>query len=202
MLLLALLLLNAGLGVQTAQLRHLLRRPWSLFAGLTANSFLPIAYIFVVAQTMRLWHNPEEVQHILVGLAIVAAMPIAGSSTAWTQNDDADLLRSGGAHGRGRVRPNLGRPGDPGRRRVSDDLRHPAVGIGDWSAAGARRGPNRCSQAGVEAAQRAQSAGAQLLQRCGVATQGLGRTRLGLSGRDPDHRCRYVPLGLYGGRVA
>jgi BASS family bile acid:Na+ symporter len=94
MLLLALLLLNAGLGVQTAQLRHLLRRPWSLFAGLTANSFLPIAYIFVVAQTMRLWHNPEEVQHILVGLAIVAAMPIAGSSTAWTQNANGDLSLS------------------------------------------------------------------------------------------------------------
>src|SRR5579875_4230497 len=94
MLLLALLLLNAGLGVQTAQLRHLLRRPWSLFAGLTANSFLPIAYIFVVAQTMRLWHNPEEVQHILVGLAIVAAMPIAGSSTAWTQNANGDMSLS------------------------------------------------------------------------------------------------------------
>jgi BASS family bile acid:Na+ symporter len=94
MLLLALLLLNAGLGVQTAQLRHLLRQPWSLVAGLTANSFIPIAYIFVVSLTMRLWHNPEEVQHILVGLAIVAAMPIAGSSTAWTQNANGDLSLS------------------------------------------------------------------------------------------------------------
>jgi BASS family bile acid:Na+ symporter len=94
MLLLALLLLNAGLGVQTAQLRYLLRRPWSLFAGLSANLFIPIAYIFAVAQTMRLWHNPEEVQHILVGLALVAAMPIAGSSTAWTQNANGDLSLS------------------------------------------------------------------------------------------------------------
>jgi bile acid:Na+ symporter, BASS family len=94
MLLLALLLLNAGMGVQTAQLRHLLRKPGSLLAGLTANLFIPIAYIFTVSQTMRLWHNAEEVQHILVGLALVAAMPIAGSSTAWTQNANGDLSLS------------------------------------------------------------------------------------------------------------
>jgi BASS family bile acid:Na+ symporter len=94
MLLLALLLLNAGLGVQTERLRHLLWRPWSLIAGLTANLFIPVAYIFVVSLTMRRWHNPEEVQHILVGLAVVAAMPIAGSSTAWTQNANGDLSLS------------------------------------------------------------------------------------------------------------
>ncbi|HTU93973.1 MAG TPA: bile acid:sodium symporter [Gemmataceae bacterium] len=94
MLLLALLLLNAGLGVQTTQLRHLLLRPWSLVAGLAANLFIPIAYIFAVSQTMRLWHNPDEVQNILVGLALVASMPIAGSSTAWTQNANGDLSLS------------------------------------------------------------------------------------------------------------
>ncbi|HEY7424772.1 MAG TPA: bile acid:sodium symporter [Gemmataceae bacterium] len=94
MLLLALLLLNAGLGVQPAQLRHLLRRPWPLAAGLAANLFIPIAYIFAVSQTMRVWHNPVEVQHILVGLALVAAMPIAGSSTAWSQNANGDLTLS------------------------------------------------------------------------------------------------------------
>ncbi len=93
-LLLALLLLNAGLGVQTSQLRHLLLRPWSLLAGLAANLFIPIAYIFAVAQTMRLWHNPDEGQNILVGLALVASMPIAGSSTAWTQNANGDLSLS------------------------------------------------------------------------------------------------------------
>jgi len=94
MLLLALLLFNAGLGVQTERLRHLLRQPWGLAAGLAANLFIPIVYIFAVAQTMRLWHNAEEVQHILVGLAIVAAMPIAGSSTAWAQNANGDLSLS------------------------------------------------------------------------------------------------------------
>src|SRR4051794_28237342 len=43
---------------------------------------------------MRLWHNPEEVQQILVGLALVASMPIAGSSTAWSQNANGDLALS------------------------------------------------------------------------------------------------------------
>ena len=94
MLLLALLLLNAGLGVEMAQLRHLLRRPWVLAAGLAANLLLPIAYIFVVWQTMRIWHNPDEVENILVGLALVASMPIAGSSTAWSQNANGDLTLS------------------------------------------------------------------------------------------------------------
>lgn len=94
MLLLALLLLNAGLGVQTAHLRNLLFRPWILMAGLAANLLIPIAYIFAMSQSLRLWHNPDEVQNILVGLALVASMPIAGSSTAWTQNANGDLSLS------------------------------------------------------------------------------------------------------------
>src|SRR4051794_3278063 len=93
-LMLAFLLLNAGLGVQTGQLRNLLRSPSPLIAGLAVNLLLPIAYIFAVSQTMRLWHNPDEVQNILAGLALVASMPIAGSSTAWSQNANGDLALS------------------------------------------------------------------------------------------------------------
>jgi hypothetical protein len=51
-------------------------------------------FILVVSQTMRFWHNPDEVQNILVGLALVASMPIAGSSTAWSQNASGDLALS------------------------------------------------------------------------------------------------------------
>lgn len=43
---------------------------------------------------LRLWHNADEVQHILVGLALVASMPIAGSSTAWSQNANGNLALS------------------------------------------------------------------------------------------------------------
>ena len=91
---LAFLLLNAGLGVQTEDLKTILRHPWALIAGLVANLLVPIAFIFLVSRTMRLWHNPDEVQNILVGLALVASMPIAGSSTAWSQNANGNLALS------------------------------------------------------------------------------------------------------------
>jgi BASS family bile acid:Na+ symporter len=93
-LMLAALLFNAGLGVQTSQLRSLARRPAMLLAGLSANLLIPIAFIFVVTRVMGLWHNPDEVQNILIGLALVASMPIAGSSTAWSQNADGNLALS------------------------------------------------------------------------------------------------------------
>jgi BASS family bile acid:Na+ symporter len=92
--LLGLLLLNAGMGVRLAELRGLLGRPAPLVAGLLANLLIPIAFIAAVARTMTLWHNPDEVQIILVGLALVASMPIAGSSTAWAQNAEGDLALS------------------------------------------------------------------------------------------------------------
>jgi BASS family bile acid:Na+ symporter len=94
MVLLAWLLFNAGLGVQTTELRHLLRRPSMLLGGLFANVLCPVAFLFAIAQVLRLWHNAEEVHHILVGLALVAAMPIAGSSTAWSQNANGDIALS------------------------------------------------------------------------------------------------------------
>ena len=71
-LMLGVLLLNAGLGVDTTQLRHLLRRPWPLAAGLAANLLIPLAYIFAVSVTLGVRHHPAEVQNILVGLALVA----------------------------------------------------------------------------------------------------------------------------------
>ncbi len=94
LMMLACLLFNAGLGVNTAQLGGLLRRPRTMVAGLSANLLFPIVFILSVSWWMRLWHNPDEVQNILVGLALVASMPIAGSSTAWSQNADGDMALS------------------------------------------------------------------------------------------------------------
>jgi BASS family bile acid:Na+ symporter len=94
MLMLSFLLLNAGLGVEPSQLKNLFQKPLTLVSGLTANLLIPIAFIFCVTQAMRLWHNPDEVQNILVGLALVASMPIAGSSTAWSQNANGNMALS------------------------------------------------------------------------------------------------------------
>ncbi len=92
--LLAALLLNAGLGVRVSQLGGVARRPAGLLAGLAANVIVPVAYIYTLSIVFSAWHNPDEVQNILVGLALVAAMPIAGSSTAWAQNADGNLALS------------------------------------------------------------------------------------------------------------
>ncbi|PQO41942.1 bile acid:sodium symporter family protein [Blastopirellula marina] len=94
MLMLAFLLFNAGMGVDLAALKQLRNTPWPLLLGLAANVFIPLAYIGTVMLTMRMWHNPDEVQNILVGLALVASMPIAGSSTAWSQNANGNLALS------------------------------------------------------------------------------------------------------------
>lgn len=93
-LMLAFLILNAGFGLRAGRLLDLTRTPGPLLVGLAANLLVPVAYAFAASQTLRAWHNPEEVQHILVGLALVASVPIAGSSTAWAQNADGNLALS------------------------------------------------------------------------------------------------------------
>jgi bile acid:Na+ symporter, BASS family len=94
-LMLALLLFNAGLGVSLSHLRRVFHHPGVLLAGLTANLVVPVAFLVGIAWLLgRFWHNPTEVQSILVGLALVVAMPVAGSSTAWSQNADGDLVTS------------------------------------------------------------------------------------------------------------
>ena len=94
MVMLGFLLFNAGMGVELSALKKLRNEPLTLIFGLLANLLIPIAYIGLIMLTMGLWHDPDEVQHILVGLALVASMPIAGSSTAWSQNANGNLALS------------------------------------------------------------------------------------------------------------
>jgi bile acid:Na+ symporter, BASS family len=94
MAMLALLLVNAGLGVRPARLGELPRRSLVLFAGLAANLTIPIAFAFGLTNLLRFWHDLDEAQNLLVGLALVASMPVAGSSTAWSQNTNGDMALS------------------------------------------------------------------------------------------------------------
>jgi BASS family bile acid:Na+ symporter len=94
MLMLAVLLLNAGLGADTSRPRELLRGLPLLGAGLAANLLIPLTFTAGVAAALMSWHEPDETQALIVGLALVAAMPIAGSSTAWSQNNNGDLSLS------------------------------------------------------------------------------------------------------------
>lgn len=93
-LLLSGLLFIAGIGIRSERIVRLARQPLPLIAGVATNLVLPVAFILATARTLHLWHNPREVQEILVGLALIASMPIAGSSTAWAQNGDGDLALS------------------------------------------------------------------------------------------------------------
>jgi bile acid:Na+ symporter, BASS family len=65
-----------------------------LLGGVSGNLMIPVAFIVAVSFLMHIWHDPEEVQQILVGLALVASMPIAGASTAWSQNANGSLALS------------------------------------------------------------------------------------------------------------
>jgi len=94
MLMLAVLLLNAGLGADTSRSGELLGGLPLLGAGLAASLLVPLAFTSGVAVVLWPWHEPDEVQSLVVGLALVAAMPIAGSSTAWSQNNNGDLSLS------------------------------------------------------------------------------------------------------------
>jgi BASS family bile acid:Na+ symporter len=94
MALLALLLFNAGLDISLGQLGKLVRAPGILAAGLLANLAVPVLYIFGVAWVLKGWPDPEAVQHVVLGLALIAAMPIAASSAAWAQNANGNLALS------------------------------------------------------------------------------------------------------------
>jgi bile acid:Na+ symporter, BASS family len=94
MLMLGFLLVVACLGSNLRQLKHTFHRPGILVAGLAANALYPIVFALIVSIILRAWHNPTEAQNILVGLAMIGAMPIAGASTAWTQNADGNLALS------------------------------------------------------------------------------------------------------------
>ena len=93
-ILLALLLFNAGVRVKLGRIGEMARRPGSILAGLATNLVVPLGFLAAMVPLMPLWHNPDEAAIVLVGLAMVAAMPIAGSSTGWAQATDGDMALS------------------------------------------------------------------------------------------------------------
>lgn len=95
-ILLAMLLFNAGLVTNVDELRTIARKPILALGGLVGNFASPLAFIFAISLTLRFWHNSDETQQLLTGLAFVAAMPIAGASTAWAQSANGNMSLSVG----------------------------------------------------------------------------------------------------------
>jgi BASS family bile acid:Na+ symporter len=94
LLMLSFLLFNAGLGIKVRELTELWKRPVVIASGFIANMAVPIFLILGLRGLMQLWHNSDELQNLLVGLALIISMPIAGSSTAWSQNANGNLSLS------------------------------------------------------------------------------------------------------------
>jgi BASS family bile acid:Na+ symporter len=93
-LLLALLLFNAGMRTRLSRVGQIARRPGVVLAGLAANLAVPLLFLILMVPALGAWHNPDEAAVVLVGLALVTAMPIAGSSTGWAQAADGDMALS------------------------------------------------------------------------------------------------------------
>ncbi len=65
-----------------------------IVAGILANLSVPVFYLVLLIPVLGCWHNPDEVSTIVIGLALVASMPVAGSSTGWAQHAGADMAVS------------------------------------------------------------------------------------------------------------
>jgi BASS family bile acid:Na+ symporter len=91
---LSFLLFNAGLGIKLQELLALWKHPVLIVSGFIANMVVPMLLILALRGLMQFWHNSDELQNLLVGLAMIVSMPIAGSSTAWCQNANGNLSLS------------------------------------------------------------------------------------------------------------
>jgi bile acid:Na+ symporter, BASS family len=93
MLLLAVLLFCAAAVIQWSQVRDLLERPSVLLVGLLAAWFGPTLLVALFGRLAWLTES-DAAGGLLVGLALVAAMPVANSSAGWTQNAGGNVALS------------------------------------------------------------------------------------------------------------
>jgi len=89
MLMLGILLFNAALSLE--RVRDLIRTPRFLVAGLAANLFLPVVVLYFTSYAMSFWSTSEHLQAVIMALALLSAVPVAGSATAYTQNTEGDV---------------------------------------------------------------------------------------------------------------
>jgi BASS family bile acid:Na+ symporter len=94
MLLLAVLLFCAAAVIEWAQVRELVEHPSVLLAGLLTCWFGPVLLVVVAGSLLPWLFAGPTTQGLLVGLALVAAMPVANSSAGWTQNARGNVTLS------------------------------------------------------------------------------------------------------------
>jgi BASS family bile acid:Na+ symporter len=94
MLLLAVLLFCAAAVIEWSQVRDLLQHPTVLLGGLLICWFGPTLLVAIVGPLLPQLVGEAGSAGLLVGLALVAAMPVANSSAGWTQNARGNVTLS------------------------------------------------------------------------------------------------------------
>ncbi len=90
MVLVAVLLFLAAMAVDLRELRVLLRRPWVWVTGLAGVWIGPAVSVAVAGRLMPGLFDGAAAG-LLLGMALVAAMPVANSSVAWAQQSGGSL---------------------------------------------------------------------------------------------------------------
>jgi bile acid:Na+ symporter, BASS family len=94
MLLLAVLLFCAAAVIELEEIRELIAHPSTLLAGLLACWFGPVLLVVLTGSLLPSSAGGAPTEGLLVGLALVAAMPVANSSAGWTQNARGNVTLS------------------------------------------------------------------------------------------------------------
>jgi BASS family bile acid:Na+ symporter len=94
MVLLAVLLFCAAAVIEWTEVRDLIEHPSTLLAGLLTCWFGPVLLVVIAGPLLSRLADAESTQGLLVGLALVAAMPVANSSAGWTQNARGNVTLS------------------------------------------------------------------------------------------------------------
>ena len=93
---LAVLLFNAGLGIDLNAVQQMGRRLALLFVMPVVGFVMPAIYLVVISMFMSDSISPEMVYALLFGVAVVGAMPSAASSTGWAQTSGGNMALSCG----------------------------------------------------------------------------------------------------------
>ncbi len=94
LLLLALLLFCAAVVIRWSQIQNLMQRPGILLLGLIAIWLVPGVLVGLLGWALPRLLGEYLTTGTMVGLALVAAMPVANSSVAWTQNAHGNVALS------------------------------------------------------------------------------------------------------------
>jgi BASS family bile acid:Na+ symporter len=94
MLLLALLLFCAALSMGWEQVRDVLERPSVTASALAVVWLGPLLVVGAACAALSRWTSAESLSGLLVGLALVAAMPVANSSAGWSQSAGGNVALS------------------------------------------------------------------------------------------------------------